>query len=124
MYNLGNEPVAREYVNKIRSRPSVKMPPVTESGTALLARIQQERRIELSFEEHRWFDVRRWKIAPQVLNVPARRMGIAKNITTGKKTYTVIDFQQRAFFDKNYLVPIPAYEIQKNPKLVQNPGYK
>lgn len=123
MYNLGNEPVAREYVNKIRSRPSVKMPPVTESGTALLARIQQERRIELSFEEHRWFDVRRWKIAPQVLNVPARRMGIVKNITTGLKTYSVIDFQQRAFFDRNYLVPIPSYEIQKNPKLVQNPGY-
>lgn len=123
MYNLGNEPVAREYVNKIRSRPSVNMPPVTESGTALLARIQQERRIELSFEEHRWFDVRRWKIAPQVLNVPARRMAVTKNITTGLKSYSVIDFQQRAFFDKNYLVPIPAYEIRKNPKLVQNPGY-
>jgi len=123
MFNLGNEPVAREYVNKIRSRPTVNMAPVTESGAALLVRIQQERRIELSFEEHRWFDVRRWKIAPQVLNVPARRMGIVKNVTTGVKTYTVIDFQQRAFFDRNYLVPIPSYEIQKNPKLVQNPGY-
>jgi len=123
MYNVGNEPVSRDYLNKIRSRPSVNMPPVTESGSALLTRIQQERRIELSFEEHRWFDVRRWKIAPQVLNVPARRMAISKNITTGVKSYSVIDFQQRAFFDKNYLVPIPAYEIQKNPKLVQNPGY-
>jgi hypothetical protein len=123
MFNLGNEPVAREYINKIRSRPTVNMPPVTESGPALLARLQQERRIELSFEEHRWFDVRRWKIAPQVLNVPAKRMGIVKNLTTGVKTYSVIDFQQRAFFDRNYLVPIPSYEIQKNPKLVQNPGY-
>ncbi len=124
MYNLGNEIICREYINKVRSRQSVNMPPVTESGAALLARLQQERRIELAFEEHRYFDVRRWKIAPQVLNVPARRMGIVKNLTTGKKTYTVIDFQQRAFFDRNYLVPIPAYEIQKNPKLVQNPGYK
>jgi hypothetical protein len=124
MYNLGNEIICREYINKVRSRPSVNMPPVTESGAALLTRLQQERRIELAFEEHRYFDVRRWKIAPQVLNVPAKRMGIAKNITTGKKTYTVIDFQQRAFFDRNYLVPIPSYEIQKNPKLVQNPGYK
>ncbi len=124
MYNVGNEPVSREYLNKIRSRPSVNMPPATESGPALLTRIQQERRIELSFEEHRWFDVRRWKIAPQVLNVPARRMAISKNIATGVKSYSVIDFQQRAFFDRNYLVPIPAYEIQKNPKLVQNPGYK
>ncbi len=123
MFNLGNEPVAREYVNKVRSRPSVNMPPVTESGPALLARIQQERRIELAFEEHRYFDVRRWKIAPQVLNIPARRMAVVKNPTTGVKTYTVIDFQQRAFFEKNYLVPIPAYERQKNPKLTQNPGY-
>jgi hypothetical protein len=99
------------------------MPLVTESGTALLARIQQERRIELSFEEHRWFDVRRWKIAPKVLNVPARRMAVTKNSTTGLKSYSIIDFHQRAFFDRNYLVPIPSYEIQKNPKLVQNPGY-
>jgi hypothetical protein len=123
MYNLGNETVAREYLNMIRTRPSVKMPLVTESGTALLARIQQERRIELSFEEHRWFDVRRWKIAPKVLNVPARRMAVTKNSTTGLKSYSIIDFHQRAFFDRNYLVPIPSYEIQKNPKLVQNPGY-
>ena len=65
----------------------------------------------------------RWEIAPQVLNVPARRIGIVKNIITGLKTYSGIDFQQGAFFDRNYLVPIPAYEIQKNPKLVQNPGY-
>jgi hypothetical protein len=121
-YNLGDEATCREYINKIRSRPSVNMPPVTESGAALLARLQNERRIELAFEEHRWFDVRRWKIAPQVLNVPGKRMAITKD-NTGKKTYTVVEFQPRAFFEKNYLVPIPQYEIAKNPKLVQNPGY-
>lgn len=119
---LGDEATTREYINKIRSRPSVNMPPVTETGAALLAKLQNERRIELAFEEHRWFDVRRWKIAPKVLNVPGKRMSITKD-ATGKKTYKVVEFQPRAFFEKNYLVPIPQYEIAKNPKLVQNPGY-
>ncbi len=39
------------------------------------------------------------------------------------KIYTIVDFQPRAFTDKNYLVPIPQYEISKYPKLIQNPGY-
>ena len=121
-FNLGDEATCREYINKIRSRPSVNMPPVTESGAALLSRLQNERRIELAFEDHRWFDVRRWKIAPLVLNIPGKRMAITKD-ATGKKTYTVVEFQPRNFFEKNYLVPIPQYEIAKNPKLIQNPGY-
>src|SRR5699024_2618510 len=68
MYELGDEDTAREYLNMVRSRPSVDMPDVTESGEALFDRIVNERRIELALEEHRWFDVRRWKIAPSVLN--------------------------------------------------------
>ena len=122
-FNLGDEATCRDYINQIRSRPSVKMPPVTESGAALMARLQNERRIELAFEDHRYFDVRRWKIAPTVLNIPGKRMAVTRNTTTGKKTYSVVEFQPRQFFDKNYLVPIPQYEIAKNPKLVQNPGY-
>lgn len=121
-FNLGDESTCREYINKVRSRPSVNMPPVTESGPALMARLQNERRIELAFEDHRWFDVRRWKIAPVVLNIPGKRMAITKDASR-KKIYTVVDFQPRAFSEKNYLVPIPQYEISKNPKLVQNPGY-
>lgn len=122
-YNLGDEATCRDYINKIRSRPSVNMPLVTEGGQALLTRLQNERRIELAFEDHRWFDTRRWKIAPIVLNVPGKRMAVTKDPATGKKTYTVVEYQPRQFFDKNYLVPIPQYEIAKNPKLTQNTGY-
>jgi hypothetical protein len=122
-YNLGDEATCRDYINKIRSRPSVNMPLVTEGGQALLTRLQNERRIELAFEDHRWFDVRRWKIAPVVLNVPGKRMAVTKDLATGKKTYTVVAYQSRQFFDKNYLVPIPQYEIAKNSKLTQNTGY-
>lgn len=123
MYNLGNEDVCREYINKIRKRPSVDMPEVTESGAALLARLQNERRIELAFEEHRYFDVRRWRIAPQVLSEDSERMTIIKD-ASGKKTYKVETFQERNFNDRNYLMPIPQAEIEKNPLLVQNPGYE
>jgi hypothetical protein len=124
-YFLGDEPTCREYINMVRSRPGVDMPPVTESGDALLTRLQHERQIELCFEEHRYFDVRRWKIAPVELNKLPKRMDIVKNLTTGVKTYTVNTMQQFTFVftDKNYLVPIPQSEIDKNPLLVQNPGY-
>ena len=99
------------------------MPPVTESGTALLERLRHERRIELFMEEHRWFDVRRWKIAADVLSKPALKIDIVKNLTTGKKTYTYSVYQTRTFPDKMYYLPIPQDEMNKNSALVQNPGY-
>jgi hypothetical protein len=123
MFMLNEEGICRQYLNKIRSRAGVNMPPVTESGSALLERLQHERRIELAFEEHRWFDVRRWKIAMVVLNEPAKKMSIRIDPVTGLKNYTIETLQQRAFSEKNYLVPIPQAEINKAPLLVQNPGY-
>lgn len=123
MYQLGDETVAREYVNLVRNRASVKMPPVTESGLSLLKRIQHERQVELVFEEHRFFDVRRWKIASETDNEDATKMIITRNPATGVKSYKVSVFQPRAFNERNYLVPIPQSEIERNPKLSQNPGY-
>lgn len=126
MYFLGDENTCRQYINMIRSRPDVNMPPVTESGSSLLTRLQHEREIELVFEEHRWFDVRRWKIAPVVLNKLPKRMDVVKNLSTGGKTYTVNTMAEFKFVftDKDYLLPIPQVEIDKNALLVQNPGYK
>ncbi|HEX2848422.1 MAG TPA: RagB/SusD family nutrient uptake outer membrane protein, partial [Chitinophagaceae bacterium] len=72
---LGHDGVARDYVNMIRNRASVNMPPVTESSTALQDRIRQERRVELCFESHRIYDVRRWKIASVTENKPL--MGVS-----------------------------------------------
>ncbi|MEZ5199256.1 MAG: RagB/SusD family nutrient uptake outer membrane protein [Bacteroidales bacterium] len=122
-FYLGNEDMAREYLNMVRSRPSVQMPPVTESGEELEKRIQNERRVELFFEEHRFFDVRRWKIAMVTENEDAVKVEIIKDLATGKKTYTYKPFEARAFFEQHYLIPIPQSEIDKNSKLEQNPGY-
>lgn len=121
---LGDDATARQFINIVRSRPGVNMPDVTESGAELFERIVNERRIELAFEGHRFFDVRRWKIAPTVLNINAQEMRIEKDPITGAKTYIVRDFlPERRFFDKNYRLPIPQSEMERSPSFTQNPGY-
>ncbi|HEV7621811.1 MAG TPA: RagB/SusD family nutrient uptake outer membrane protein [Flavisolibacter sp.] len=120
-YYSGDEVQARWAINQLRSRPSVNLPGIIETGTALLKRIQNERQVELCFEGQRFFDVRRWKIAEFTDNIPLK--GINITIQGGVKTYTVKDVQTRVFVaSKHYLFPIPQYELDKV-KLVQNPGY-
>ncbi len=122
-YFLGKEDVCRQYINMIRSRPGVNMPAVTAAGTDLLKKLQHERKIELFLEGHRYFDVRRWKIAPEVLSIDAEKVSIQKDPVSGVKTYTYSVFQPRHFPEKMYYLPIPQEEMEKNPSLVQNPGY-
>lgn len=123
MYELGNEDVAREYLNKVRSRQSVQMPPVTASGDKLRDKICNERRVELAFEGHRFFDVRRWGIADETENRDLLAMNIQKK-DDGTKTYEITLLLKRSFLKQHYLVPIPRTEIDKSEKsLVQNTGY-
>lgn len=122
-YMLGDEASTRQYINMVRSRPGVEMPAVTESGEALWDRLVQERRVELVFEEFRFFDVRRWKIATSVLSEDRMRMNVHKNPATGKKTYKVEFFQPAKFNEWNYLAPIPQIVIDQNSSIEQNPGY-
>lgn len=123
-FELGNEQVAREYLNKIRSRPGVMMPVVDDVGEKLRARIQNERRVELAFEEHRFFDIRRWMIAEKMENSALLKMNILKQ-TGGKKIYTVgVLSAERDFRQEHYRLPIPRAEIEKSLNtLEQNPGY-
>jgi len=96
------------------------MPDVTQGGAQLESRNRNERRIELYAEEHRFFDIRRWK-----LNVDDQlyRVNVAKNVSTGKITYSIAPFQKFALPERMYLSPIPQSEIEKDSKLEQNPGY-
>ena len=119
-FEAGDEGPARTYLNLVRQRAS--MPPVNASGDALRQKIRHERRIELCLEAHRYFDVRRWKIANEVYNKPAKGIRIVKDKNSNTKVYTVFDYQQRTFPDKYYLQPIPQYELDKI-GLDQNPGY-
>jgi len=117
-FHLGNENIAREYVNKIRLR--VQMPVITSSGTQLLEDIYQERKIELCFEDKRFYDVRRWMIAEQTDNKNAK--GIEWNKVNGELKYSIINVQERSFSERMYYMPIPLSEINKT-GMQQNPGY-
>lgn len=120
-FELGDEATAREYVNKVRARPSVNMPPIpaTVTGEALRQRIYNERRIELAFESHRFFDIRRWKIAIDIENRPVYGMDIIKNTATGVKTYTPLKMLEHVYEDKMNWMPIEANEIRRNPDITQ-----
>ncbi|MCK9618780.1 MAG: RagB/SusD family nutrient uptake outer membrane protein [Lentimicrobiaceae bacterium] len=122
-FELGDEVNARKYINMIRSRSGVDMPPVTASGQELRKKIQNERRIELAFEGHRFFDVRRWKIATTTEIKNVMGMKIIK-LGDGSKTYTPFQILERHFSDNLYLVPIARIEIDRSlGALKQNPGY-
>ncbi|MGV3587625.1 MAG: RagB/SusD family nutrient uptake outer membrane protein [Adhaeribacter sp.] len=112
-------------VNLVRQRQAVNMPPLPQGLTqaAMRERIRNERQVELAFEEHRFYDVRRWLIAATTENVPAYGMEITKqgnNFVYSQK----VALEGRRFEEKHYWLPIPRAEIQASgTKLEQNPGY-
>jgi hypothetical protein len=117
----GKEDAAREALNVIRKR--AKMPDVTASGAELIDKIRNERRIELAFEEHRYYDVRRWKLGEEFLNKTVTGITILK-LPDGTKTYTPgKTVEERKFYEQMYWLPIPKGETDKNPRIKQNPGY-
>ncbi|HJC96334.1 MAG TPA: RagB/SusD family nutrient uptake outer membrane protein [Candidatus Phocaeicola gallinarum] len=135
-YFAGDEETARKYLNLIRQRarnygvqyleqdiPDM-LPDITASGDELFEAIQQERKVELAFEEHRFFDVRRWKNAEENQVGQFHGIRILKKLN-GVKNYKIIELGKvRSFIAPNhYLVPIPNYERRKNSALEQNPGY-
>lgn len=121
---LGQEEEAKTYINKIRARAG--MPAVTESGQALMERYRNERQVELAYEEHRYFDVRRWMIAPQAYqNATGVNVEGTMNTdgTISNRTYSVIKAQDRDWNQRFYLLPIKLDEMNRNNKLIQNPLY-
>jgi hypothetical protein len=114
---------AREAVNLVRAR--VGMPPIPLGLTQaeMRNRIRNEHRVEFAFEEHRFFDVRRWKIAETTEKAPLLGMRVEKT-TTGGFTYSSFIAEQRFFDPKMYLYPIPNDEVAKSNGLItQNPGW-
>jgi len=122
---LNEESEARSALNQIRKRAG--MPNITDSGNALRNRYRNERRVELAFEEHRFYDVRRWLIAPeayqQFSGVSVVYKLNADHTTATIPTITPIVVQKSAWLDKAYLFPVSRDEMNKNALLVQNPNY-
>ena len=89
------------------------------SQTAMRNFIHKERTIELAFEEHRWWDVRRWNVAGDALGRDIYGVNVAADGTITRKVA-----QQRKWQDKFYLYPIPEAEVWKIGQDFQNEGWK
>lgn len=114
---------AREAVNIIRGRSDVMMPPlpIGLSNDEFWKKYEDERMVELAFEDHRFYDVRRWKEGNQLASII--EMHITKN-ADGSFSYSR-QTVKRNWNDKMYFFPIPESEIlkHKNVNFPQNPGW-
>lgn len=113
------------YLNKIRERAGIPVYgsadlPVPSGQDAMREAIRKERRVELAFENVRFFDVRRWKIAPQTENGPIYGLTISSNLPD---FLNVRPFETRVFSKRHYFFPIPQNDVNINTLLVQNPGW-
>lgn len=110
------------YLNKIRER--VSLPDVLSGLTQEQMRtlIHHERRVELAFEEHRFWDVRRWKVASSTLGAPVKGVKITQD-DAGNFTYSPVQVEQRVFQPKMYWYPIPQSEVLKLHHWEQNKGW-
>lgn len=117
-------------LDKIRSRAD--MPDVVTTAqrngwevtnqTAMRKFIRNERRVEMAFEEQRFFDVRRWLIGEKTQRV-AYALDVLKDKDTGIFKYSIKVWEKRLFESRHNLMPIPQTEINNNPNMEQNPGW-
>lgn len=121
--NEADGPTSEVYaaIKEIRDRAGMPELPLGLSKEQMRERIRQERRVELCLEDHRFFDVRRWKIADQTERQIMRLESVKNN--DGTFTYTEKIMENRTFEERFYLMPIPQDEIDKNENLTQNPGW-
>ena len=113
-----------EAVNKVRLRSDLPPLPAGLNKDQMRVAIRRERRVELAFEEKRWLDLLRWKLAETNLNGTLHAMKIER--VNNKFVYTTIPAPggARVFHpEKNYVLPLPQSAIDQNPKLIQNPNY-
>ena len=132
----GQTEQAYQYVNQVRAR--VGMPAYSGMTQAKLRdRIRNERRVELAFEDHRWFDERRWKLfegksASSERNLPRYQqvynlygVHVTPNASTVYNYVSEQNHPTRVFNSpKNYLFPIPDSETKMLSKLKQNTGWE
>ncbi|WP_295120117.1 RagB/SusD family nutrient uptake outer membrane protein [uncultured Chitinophaga sp.] len=109
-------------MNAVRNRAGMPSLPDGLTQEQMRERIKNERRVELCFEEQRFFDVRRWKEGDTYFDAAVHGMRITKSGTT--LTYTPFVIETRVFAAKNYFYPIQQSEINRAKKLGQNPGYE
>ncbi len=116
---LGETATAADYINQVRNRAA--LPDFTGDITEAL---RYERKVELVFENHRWYDIRRWKILNEALE-DVTGVDITETTNNGVKSteWKQIPVEVRNPSSKMYWLPIASDEMRKAPQLQQNPGY-
>ena len=107
-------------INTLRDRADVQMPHWTGTPSDWWERYQRERLVELAFEDHRFWDVRRWRCGEDISSITTAQLAEASNgdiIMTRRE-------EARTWYDRYYFFPIPYAEINMNPNLEQNPGWE
>jgi hypothetical protein len=115
---------AHQALTEVRRSASTSLPEITTTNPAeFLTAVKHERQVELAFEDHRYWDLLRWKEAETVLNQAVKGLEITKD-TNGDFSYKVVNVGERTFHAKNYRFPFSRTEIvNSGSTLTQNEGY-
>lgn len=110
-------------INAVRQRPDVNMPAISSGKTQedLTTIVRHERLVELAFEGQRFFDIRRWEIAGDVM--PGKVYGMTYKDAQGNLQTVEVPAWTNTWSDRNYLWPVPQAERDLNDQLGQNPDW-
>ena len=129
-FELNNIDLARDYVEPVRTRAGLTNNLRLEaySGNEFRDRLRNERKLELAFEDQRYWDARRWRIAEEVLSIQVQGVKTLRHVDgfgNATFTYETIDAEseQMNFFPRHYYLPIGLDRTNNNDNLVENPGY-
>ena len=120
--------VALKDINEIRGRAGIKL---LNAGDLTLDKVRHERKVELAFEKHRYWDLKRWRLAHLdvskggLTNFRGTALCPYYNVKSGKYTFEtgVPEKRKRLFLEKNYYTVFRAEDLSTNPLMTQNPGY-
>jgi len=113
-------------LNSVRTRPAVGLAALSTAISAenFEVKLRNERRVEFAFEDHRYWDVRRWMIASETIGGEIYGMRIQSTSVANTFEYTRQLIETRVWLDKMYFYPIPQSEINKSTAVKQNPGWE
>lgn len=121
---------AKKYLNMVRERAGIPTVEVSWAKTGkqldqakLREIVRQERMVEFYLENQNFWDMRRWKLAEQYFNVKAKGMNIEAGSLEDFVQVKEVVFERKFTAPMQYLLPIPLGDLNKNSKLVNNPGY-
>ena len=111
------------YIAQVRDRVGL---PTDESltGDAVFEALVHERKIELAYEGHLWWDMRRWKLSEEAFTgYRVHGLKITKEGSGYRYQYVDADGQDRKFLNRMYRLPIPDAELQNNNAIEQFPEW-